>query len=370
MREYVLVCLVVAVVTFVATPAARWAAARFGAYTPVRARDVHSVPIPRLGGVAMFVGLAAGLLLASRLPYLSQLFSGSQSQQGKLLGVLVGAGLICALGAIDDFREMDALTKFAGQIVVGGVLAFSGIQLLSLPLGSTRTILPQPILVAITIFIVVATTNAVNFIDGLDGLAAGVVAIAGGTFFIWAYFQPRFDPPNVFSAAALLSAILVGCCLGFLPHNFHPARLFMGDSGALFLGLLLASATISFTGDFDPTVTSAETQGPNASWWLPVALPVAVLMLPVLDILMAFRRRGFNFSRPDRLHLHHRMMRIGHTHRRAVLLLYLWSFSIAVGVLSFSFAPAVGAIGILAGLLAISWALTWGVPKWLAQPSL
>lgn len=361
MREYLLVCLVAAVVTFVMTPLARWIASRYGAYTPVRARDVHSVPIPRLGGVAMLCGLAAGLLLASRLPFLSQLFTGEQSQRDKLLGVLLAGTVICALGAVDDFREMDALTKFAGQIVAGGILAFSGIQLLSLPFGA-RTFLPQPVLVVITILIVLVTTNAVNFVDGLDGLAAGVVAIAGGTFFIWAYVQPRFDPPNVFSAAALLSAILVGCCLGFLPHNFHPARLFMGDSGALFLGLLLSSATISFTGDFDPTVN--QDISPYVSLWLPLALPVAILLLPVIDILMAFRRRGFNFSRPDRLHLHHKMMRIGHSHRRAVLLLYLWSFSVAVGVLTFSFAPAPVAFAVLLGLLLLSFALTWGMPKW------
>lgn len=366
MREYVLVCVVVAVVTFVATPLARWTAARYGAYTPVRDRDVHTTVIPRLGGLAMLIGLIAGLAVASQLPYLSQLFQVGDGQRLKLAGVLAGAVIMTGLGAVDDFHEVDALTKAAGQIVAGGIMALCGVQLVSLPVGGV-TILPQPLLVALTILIVVATTNAVNFVDGLDGLAAGVVAIAGLTFFVWAYQQPRFDPPNVFSVAALLSAIVVGCCLGFLPHNFHPARLFMGDSGALLLGLMLSAATISFTGDYDPAKVDVS---PTVSWWLPIALPVAILLLPVLDILMAFKRRGFNFSRPDRLHLHHKMMRIGHTHRRAVLILYAWSFSIAAGVLSFSWFTVAQAATVLAVLLAASLFLTWGVPKWLDQPRL
>ncbi|WP_018156600.1 MraY family glycosyltransferase [Demetria terragena] len=363
MREYVLVGLVVAVVTFVMTPLARWVASRYGAYTPVRGRDVHSTVIPRLGGLAMLAGLIAGFAVASQLPYLSQLFQEGEGQGLKLAGVLAGAAIMAGLGAVDDFREVDALTKGAGQVLAGGIMALSGVQLVSLPVGGV-TILPQPLLVALTILIVVATTNAVNFIDGLDGLAAGVVAIAGLTFFIWAYQQPRFDPPNVFSVAALLSAVVVGCCLGFLPHNFHPARLFMGDSGALLLGLLLSAATISFTGDYDPAKVDVS---PTVSWWLPIALPVAILMLPVIDIVMAFRRRGLNFSRPDRLHLHHKMMLIGHTHRRAVLILYAWSFSIAVGVLAFSWFPLPVAATILAALLGGSLVLTWGVPKWMAQ---
>lgn len=366
MREYVLICVVVAIVTFVATPLARWVASRYGAYTPVRDRDVHTTVIPRLGGLAMLAGLVAGLAVASQLPYLSQLFRDEEGQGLKLAGVLAGAVIMAGLGAVDDFREVDALTKGAGQIVAGGIMALAGVQLVSLPVDGV-TILPQPLLVTLTILIVVATTNAVNFVDGLDGLAAGVVAIAGLTFFVWAYQQPRFDPPNVFSVAALLSAIVVGCCLGFLPHNFHPARLFMGDSGALLLGLLLSAATISFTGDYDPAKVDAS---PTVSWWLPIALPVAILLLPVLDILMAFKRRGFHFSRPDRLHLHHKMMRMGHTHRRAVLILYAWSFSIAAGVLSFSmFAPPI-ATTILAVLLAGSLVLTWGVPRWLEQQRL
>ena len=359
MREYVLVAVIAAVFTFVATPAARWIAVRFGAVTPVRGRDVHSVPIPRLGGIAMLLGFGVAMLVGVQLPYLSTLST------RQVLGVLAGAILMCALGAIDDFRELDALTKFAGQIIAAGVMAFSGVQLLTLPIAG-QTVLPQPLLIGLTIFVVLATTNAVNFVDGLDGLAAGVVGIAALTFFVWAYSQPETitsgEDASVFSIAALVAAGLVGCCMGFLPHNFHPARLFMGDSGALLLGLLLSAATISLTGYYDPA--NADAQAATVAQWLPLALPVAILALPVLDVVMAIIRRRGRFSQPDSKHLHHRMLQIGHTHRRAVLIFYLWSLSIAAGVLGYAYLPAAGATTLLASLLALSLVLTWGVPRW------
>lgn len=365
MREYVLICVVAAVFTFVATPLARWIAVRFGAVTPVRSRDVHSVPIPRLGGVAMLLGFAAAVLAASQLPYLSEQFSGNE-----VLGVLGAAVLICIIGAIDDFRELDALTKFAGQMLAAGLMAFSGVQLLQLPIGSLEgggyTVLPQPLLIALTILVVIATTNAVNFVDGLDGLAAGIVAIAAGAFFIWAYSRPpQIDPTgsySVFSTGAFITAALIGCCVGFLPHNFHPARLFMGDSGALLLGLLLSAATISLTGNIDPLNT--EDTSAVALTWVPIAIPVAILGLPVIDVVMAIIRRRGRFSQPDKKHLHHRMLRLGHSHRRAVLLLYLWSASVAGGVLGYAFLPASWATTLLACLLAASLLMTWGVPRW------
>ncbi|AKU17518.1 glycosyltransferase family 4 protein [Luteipulveratus mongoliensis] len=359
MREYVLVAVIAAVFTFVATPVARWVAVRFGAVTPVRGRDVHSVPIPRLGGIAMLVGFTVAILVAIQLPYLSTL------PHRPLAGVLAGATLMCLLGAIDDFRELDALTKFAGQLIAAGVMAFSGVQLITLPIAG-QTVLPQPVMIGLTVFIVIATTNAVNFADGLDGLAAGVVAIAGGTFFIWAYSMPNTgndaSTASVFSVATLITAGLVGSCVGFLPHNFHPARLFMGDSGALLLGLLLSAATISLTGQFDPA--TADNRQATVAQWLPIALPVAILALPVLDVVMAIIRRRGRFSQPDSKHLHHRMLQIGHTHRRAVLILYLWSVSVASGVLGYAFLPASWATTLVACLLAASLLLTWGVPRW------
>ena len=356
MREYLLVLLVAAIFTYAATTLVRWLAFAIGAVTPVRARDVHSVPIPRLGGVAMFLGFAAAVAVGSQLPYLSGLFATRE-----LLGVLLGALIITLLGAVDDVRDLDWLTKLAGQVLAGGVMAYFGVQLLSIPVFGV-TVLPEPVLVTLTIMIVVVSTNAVNFVDGLDGLAAGVVFISAGAFFAWSYLvSHNFDPPNVFSTATFITAALMGCCVGFLPHNFHPARLFMGDAGALLLGLLLSAATISMTGSVDPSSSVAATSAATAIL-LPLFLPVAIMALPILDMLLAVvrrTRRGDLPWKPDAAHLHHQLLKIGHSHRRAVALMYLWAALLAVGAVSFAFfEPAVTA-GVLLLLMVAAAVLTW-----------
>jgi len=351
-----MVLLTAAVVTYLATPLVRRLALRLGAITAVRDRDVHSVPIPRLGGVAMLAGFSAAVLLGSQLPYHGQLFEATP----RLFGVLAAAVLITALGAVDDVRDLDWMTKLAGQILAGGIMAFYGVRLLSLPIAG-RTYLPEAVMVTLTVLVVVISTNAVNFIDGLDGLAAGVVLIAAGAFFSWTYLASRdFDPPNVFSEATFLSAAIVGVCLGFLPHNFHPARLFMGDAGALLLGLLLAAATISMTGSVDPSSSIASVSAATALL-LPVVIPLAILALPFLDMVLAVLRRtraGQLPWKPDRGHLHHRLLDIGHSHRRAVILLYLWSLLIAAGSVSFAYLPVWASLVGIAGLLVVAVVLT------------
>lgn len=351
-----MVLLTAAIVTYLATPLVRRFALRVGAITAVRDRDVHSVPIPRLGGVAMLAGFAAAVLVGSQLPYHGQLFEAAP----RLFGVLAAAVLITALGAVDDVRDLDWMTKLAGQILAGGIMAFYGVRLLSLPIAG-RTYLPEAVMVTLTVLVVVISTNAVNFIDGLDGLAAGVVLIAAGAFFSWTYLVSRdFDPPNVFSEATFLSAAIIGICLGFLPHNFHPARLFMGDAGALLLGLLLAAATISMTGSVDPSSSVASVSAATALL-LPVVIPLAILALPFLDMVLAVLRRtraGQLPWKPDRGHLHHRLLDIGHSHRRAVILLYLWSLLIAAGSVSFAYLPVWASVAGIAGLLALAVALT------------
>jgi len=361
MREYLLVFVVAAVITYASTPFVRWLAFATGAITAVRDRDIHTHPIPRLGGVAMFLGFVAALLVASRLPYLSQIFQG-----GEMAGVLIGAIIVCAVGVLDDIRELDWMTKLAGQMLAAGVMAFQGVQLLSLPLFGV-TVLPASLLITLTIFTVIISSNAVNFIDGLDGLAAGVVAIAGVAFFSYSYLLSRsYDPPNVFSSSTFITAALVGCCVGFLPHNFHPARLFMGDSGSLMLGLLLAAATISMTGNIDP---SAQVGGnPNVAILLPVVLPLAILSLPLLDVLLAVVRRtraGRRPWHPDAEHLHHRMLRLGHTHVQAVLVLYLWAAVVALGVVSFAFVDGWLPIVVISLVATSATALTLWLPRWM-----
>lgn len=356
MREYLLVLLVAAVFTYVATTLVRRLAFVVGAVTPVRARDVHSVPIPRLGGVGMFLGFAGAVAVGSQLHYLSGLF-----ETREIFGVLLGAGIITLLGAVDDVRDLDWLTKLAGQVIAAGVMAFFGVQLLSIPIFGV-TVLPEPVLVTLTILIVVISTNAVNFVDGLDGLAAGVVFISAGAFFAWAYLiSHNFDPPNVFTTATFITAALMGCCLGFLPHNLHPARLFMGDAGALLLGLLLSAATISMTGSVDPSSSVAATSAATA-FLLPLVLPIAIMALPILDMLLAVvrrTRRGDMPWKPDAAHLHHQLLKIGHSHRRAVALLYLWSALIAVGAVSFAFFPPVVTALVLVAAVVVATVLTW-----------
>ncbi|KRE55101.1 MraY family glycosyltransferase [Phycicoccus sp. Soil748] len=361
MREYLLVLMVAAVITYAATPLMRAVAVRTGAFTPVRDRDVHSTPIPRLGGVAIFLGFAASMLAASRLPFLGQVFRLGP----ELNAVLWGAAIVCLLGAIDDIRELDWLTKMGGQMIAAGIMAFNGVTLFQLPIGGV-TVLPQPIMVGLTVFAVVLFTNAVNFIDGLDGLAAGVVIVAASSFFIYSYGISRtFDPPNVFSSATFISAALIGCCLGFLPHNYHPARLFMGDSGALLLGLLLAAATISTTGNVTPSQVSTN---PVAATLLPLVVPAAIILLPLVDILLAVVRRTRRGERPwspDKQHLHHRMLQIGHGHRRAVLLLWMWAAVAALGSVSFIFIQdaRVAGAGVLAAVVVVGVLTIW-LPRW------
>jgi UDP-GlcNAc:undecaprenyl-phosphate GlcNAc-1-phosphate transferase len=332
-RGYLFVLLVAATVTYLTTPAARRLARRIGAVTPVRERDVHTVPIPRLGGTAIFLGIAIAVLTASRVPFFDKLFE----QQGRSTHVvLLSAGAVCLLGVFDDLWQLDAITKLAGQALASGVMAWQGIQLVSLPIFGTF-IPSRGLLIVITVVAIVVTINAVNFVDGLDGLAAGMVAIAGSAFFIYSYLLTRAHSPNDYSSlASLITAALVGACLGFLPHNFNPARIFMGDSGSMLLGLLLATSTVSITGTVQPQVLEQSRFVPA---FLPLVLPLAVLALPLIDLALAIVRRtraGKMPWQPDKLHLHHRMLGLGHSHARAVLILYFWTATVGFGVALFA----------------------------------
>ncbi|WP_454084032.1 MraY family glycosyltransferase [Georgenia sp. Marseille-Q6866] len=331
MRVYLLVMLVAAVVTFIATPVALRVARLTNALTPVRARDVHTVPTPRLGGLAMLAGFAVALLLASRVPFLDGVLD-----SGQPWAILGGAALVCLLGVADDIWDLDWMTKLAGQVLAAGLIAWQGVQLITFPvfgltIGSARLSLVA------TILVVVVAMNAVNFVDGLDGLAAGMMAIGGLAFFGYTYLLTRTETPGDYSnLATVLIAAVVGTCLGFLPHNFHPARIFMGDSGSMFLGLTVAAAAITVTGQIDP---GGATVGQLLPAFVPILLPVAVLLLPLLDMTLAVLRRlraGQSPFKPDRMHLHHRLLSWGHSHRRAVLVMYLWT-----AVFSFSAAALV-----------------------------
>lgn len=327
MRAYLLLMLIAAAVTFLATPAARWAAQRTGAITAVRARDVHSVPTPRLGGLAMLLGLVVAVVLASQMPFLDGIFADSH-QAWAIVG---GAAIVCLLGWADDVWDLDWMTKLAGQVLAAGFMAMQGVQLISVPIAG-RTITSSHLSLAVTVLVVVVAMNAVNFVDGLDGLAAGIIAIGGSAFFLYCYgLIQKTSQSDYASLATMTTAVLVGICVGFLPHNFFPSRIFMGDSGSMVLGLVLAAAAITITGRIDPATVSGAQALPA---FLPILLPLAVLLLPLLDMVMAVVRRllaGKSPFHPDRLHLHHRMLALGHSHRRAVLILYVWTAVFAFG---------------------------------------
>ena len=334
MREYILTLLTAAAVTYLLTPLVRRIAMATGAMHAPRGRDVHVVRTPLLGGVAMYAGLAAALLVANQLPYLRAAIGGTRVSAGLLLA----GGLVVLIGIVDDRWGMSALSKLAGQVAAAGILVWSGTELSWIPWpgGQALWLTPNQALV-LTILVVVLTINAVNFIDGLDGLAAGIVCIAALAFFAYSYTLVRAAGSTTQSLPALVSAILAGMCLGFLPHNFYPARIFMGDTGAMLLGLLLAYAPISSTGSVDPSILPyAVNRFPTI---LPLLLPAAIFLIPYADLLLAVARRtwaGQSPFAPDKKHLHHRLLEIGHSHRKSVLLMYAWAALFAGTVVSLS----------------------------------
>ena len=351
MREYILCLVAAAAVTYLLTPLARELAKKWKVMAPVRDRDVHDTPTPLLGGLAMVGGLLAGGILASKLPMMSAVFDSGRTP----LALLSGVAIIVALGVVDDKWGLDAPTKLAGQVLAAGVMAFQGIAIIWLPIGGTFVLDPLTS-VLFTVLIVVISINAINFVDGLDGLAAGIVLVAAGAFFGYAYLLSVESGLDRATLATLVSVLLVGMTVGFLPHNYTPARIFMGDTGSMLLGLLLAAGTITLSGQVDP---SALTTGALLPTLLPIALPVAVMAIPLVDLFLAVIRRtraGRNPFAPDKQHLHHRLLEMGHSQGRAVLLMYAWTGLVAGTAVAVAFVPwPYAAGGFIVGLGALLW---------------
>ncbi|WP_033288497.1 glycosyltransferase family 4 protein [Amycolatopsis jejuensis] len=338
-REYLLVALTAAAVTYLLTGLVRRVAIRVGAIANPRARDVHVKPIPRMGGVGIYLGVAAAMGLAHQLPALSHGFDASLDS----VGVLLAAGVISLIGALDDRFELDAWTKLAGQVMCAGILVIFGVQWVSfwVPWGGTGDSFGSVLVLdknqgaLLTVVMVVMMVNAMNFVDGLDGLAGGlgfIAATATCAFSLGLLDSTGGDfgtyPP------ALIAATLAGACLGFLPYNFQPAKIFMGDSGSMMIGLMLAGATTSASGRVSYTRFSASDALALLS---PLVVVAAVLFVPVLDLVLAVIRRTRRGQSPfaaDKMHLHHRLLEIGHSQRRAVLLIYLWAGILAFGAVS------------------------------------
>jgi UDP-GlcNAc:undecaprenyl-phosphate/decaprenyl-phosphate GlcNAc-1-phosphate transferase len=282
-------------------------------------------------------------------------------------GLLLAGGVVVIMGFVDDRWGMGAISKLAGQVAAGVILVWSGASVTWLPEpGGNALLLTSGQQMGLTILVVVVTINAVNFIDGLDGLAAGIVGIGAAAFFIYYYtLIHRLGLPDQ-TGPALASAVLVGVCLGFLPHNFYPARIFMGDTGAMLIGLLLAYAPISSIASSDPSSLTNYASGGTVNRFgafLPLLLPAAIMLIPYADLLMAVIRRtraGMSVFAPDKKHLHHRMLAIGHSHRTSVLIMYLWAALFAGSVVWLSivrtplFVLAFVTVGAMLALLLVS----------------
>ena len=366
MREYLTVFLVAAVVTYLLGVVAREVALRTGAVARVRDRDVHAVPIPYFGGVAMLGGLGAAYLVAHRLPFLSLSDSVVFHDSSVVLG---GGAMICVLGIFDDLFDLDALTKLGGQVLAAGFLVVNQVQYSSFQLPGRGQFSLDPTQAALlSVVVVVATVNAVNFVDGLDGLAAGVVGIGAVAFFAFAYKLADANDETLAISAALLCAALGGACLGFLPHNFFPARIFMGDSGSMLIGLVLSGSALTLTGQFASVDMSEGAAGSQASLLptlLPIVLPISILIVPFVDLVLAVIRRtraGRSPFSPDKQHLHHRLLEIGHSHRRAVLIMWLWAGLIAFGGVLASLYASRLTVVLLAVWVVLTVVLTFVVP--------
>ncbi|MEM7142880.1 MAG: MraY family glycosyltransferase [Actinomycetota bacterium] len=317
-----------ALVTFLTVPIVRRLSMRIGAVAPPDERHVHLVPTPRGGGAAMMIGVVAGVGMA----FLLDEFSGVMAARTEMLGVVLAAGIIWSVGFVDDVREISAPAKLSGMVLAGSVMSLTGVSILFFRVPFFDLLfLSADWSALVTVLWVVGMANVVNLIDGLDGLAGGIVAIASATFLLYALQlgnEGVLDPNN---PGALWACITLGVCVGFLPHNVHPARIFMGDGGALLLGLLMAASTMSVGGR-----TTADFSGQAFFFFAPIFIPLVILGVPVLDTLFAITRRAVRrnaVAEADKEHLHHRLMRLGHGHRRSVLILWLWTALLSAFVL-------------------------------------
>ena len=322
MGGYAVVLAVAVLTTLILTPFVRRLAVRIGAVVPPSPRGVHTTAMPTLGGAAMFVGFLVSMAVASQIPQFAEMFDGSSEPAGLMLA----AGVMFGVGALDDLRDVSPPAKLAGIVLAGSFLSLFGVSMLffRVPFTGGDTIVLSPDLAPlVTVIVVVLFANAINLIDGLDGLAAGIVIIAGTALFLYSdgLFKNGFlEGSNI---APLVAVIAVGVCVGFLPFNFSPARIFMGDAGALFLGLLLATTTITIGGRADYTYASS-----TYFFFAPLFIPLVILGVPIVDTAFSFFRRVArrqSFAVADKDHLHHRLMRLGHGPRRTVVILWLWT---------------------------------------------
>lgn len=327
MGGYAVIFLVAALTTYFATPLVRRLSTRIGAIAMPGSRNLHSKPTPSLGGAAMFAGFIVAMAIASQIPQFNEMFQGSSEP----IGVMLAAGAIFIVGAVDDLRPVSPPAKVAGQVFAASLLSLFGVTMLffRVPFADIEYLVLSPDLAPLfTVITVVLMANAINLIDGLDGLATGICLIAGLALFLYSdrLFKAGLLEGN--NLGPLIAVIIVGISAGFLPHNFNPAKIFMGDAGALFLGLLLAVTTITVSGR-----TADQFSGKTFFFFAPLFIPILILGVPIIDTMFSFGRRLMrhqSFAQADTDHLHHRLMRLGHGPRRSVVLLWSWTALLAI----------------------------------------
>lgn len=372
MIPFLLVAAIAAVVTAAASLGVLWLSRRLHLAPELRERDVHTAPTPRLGGVAMYLGLLAAILGTGLFTRLDE----QMEDPGQLWILFAACSLIAFVGILDDLLDLDWMLKLAAQLAATGLLAWQGVQILSVPFGNAQIVASPAMNFALTVFLMTLVMNAVNFVDGLDGLVAGVAIIANSVFFVYTrLLAAETGGDSSITLAALIAAIVVGMAAGFLPFNWHRARMFMGDTGALLIGLLMAVSTVSVTGQLNPSTLD---QKLVLASYIPIILPIAVLAMPLADFTLAVFRRvraGKSPFSADRQHLHHRLLDMGHSPVQAVLIFYLWTAVISVACLlvftmqSF-FWPVV--VTVLGGALCVAVTLTPAarVRAWYARHDL
>jgi UDP-GlcNAc:undecaprenyl-phosphate GlcNAc-1-phosphate transferase len=351
LTAYAAVFAVAALTTFALTPVVRRLAIRFGAVVKPDERRVHEVPTPTLGGAAMLFGFLVGMLVAWRLDAFSPAFEGTTEP----VGIVLAAVLIFLVGMIDDLREVSAPAKTAGTVLAASVLVLAGVSILQFKIPFDGLIFLSPDLsYLVSVIWVFLMVNAINLIDGLDGLAAGITAIAAGTFFLYGVQLSDEGLLLEGNIGPLIAVIVLGLCLGFLPHNFHPAKIFMGDAGALLLGLLMAASTMVVGGRKD-----LDFSGQTFFFFAPLVIPLFILGVPIVDTVFAIVRRATRrtgVATADKDHLHHRLMRLGHGQRRSVLILWAWT-ALLSGFVLFPTYTGKGDAIVPLGILALGLAL-------------
>lgn len=364
LRELALVLLVGCAMTFLITGSIRYLMLRYGNLAAPRERDVHTVPTPRLGGVAMFAGVVLAIVTAAQLPALNR---GFPPVTPDMTAVLAAAFVIVVVGVLDDLYDIAWWAKLGGQVLGGIFMSVLGLSwyLFFWPVGEgTTLILGQVQSTIVTVLLTVTIINAMNFVDGLDGLAAGLGLIAATTILIYS-MTILHDQGGAVSAypPAIISAVLAGVCAGFLPHNFSPARIFMGDSGSMLIGTLLAAACVSASGRINLSLYGVADMFALLS---PVVVALAALFIPLLDLVMAVIRRvsaGKSPFSPDRKHLHHRLLSLGHSQKKVVLVLYTWVGVAAFGAVGATVLP-LGLTAIVFGVLLIIAVIATVIPLW------